>query len=337
LVATARLDGAVVTITKTEALNSRDSVILFFLVALPLVVFWHNYDVMQWLQDVHSYAEPQRDLFEDVGPDLLSDHELAQDQGQTGENAVFRMREFKALQHSLPLGEGGYGQVFAVMDQGDRWLAFKLCFDVNDAKQQVALKSEICVMRRLKHPNIVQFLGTFESDDEYAKLEQDTPCLGYVMELCAQGTLADLLSHVGFVNEATGAWFIRDMLSALAFLHARRIIHRDVKPSNLMFDSNSVLKLADFGAAIHPFGGADDRRGKLQGTLLYLPPEAITSKSYGPAMDVWAVGCVALELLALTKGVRVYDNDFLSLRCVCVCVCVCVEREREREGESCWR
>ena len=78
------------------------------------------------------------------------------------------------------------------------------------------------------------------------------------------------------------------------------MVHRDVKAANLLFKDFS-LKLADFGSAIHPFGG-DDRREKLQGTFLYLPPEAVLEKAFGPPMDVWAAGCVALEMLALSKG-----------------------------------
>ena len=172
----------------------------------------------------------------------------------------------------------------------------------------MALKSELQILQRVQHPNIIQYVGPFrlEMEEDSSNTQSSTntgadgPCIGYVMELCTQGTLAALITDVGFFDELSAAWLIRDALSALAYLHARRIVHRDVKAANLLFKAFS-LKLADFGAAIHPFG-ADDRREKLQGTFLYLPPEAVLEKRFGPPMDVWAVGCVALEMLALSKG-----------------------------------
>jgi hypothetical protein len=130
--------------------------------------------------------------------------------------------------------------------------------------------------------------------------------------LCPEASLASLLHAVGFLDEVTSAWLVADALNALAFLHGKGIVHRDIKGANLLIHQG-ILKLCDFGAAIHSFS-KHPHRSITMGTLLYMPPETLTKMRFGSAMDIWATGCVALEMLALNKGTSVQDAEFLSLR-----------------------
>jgi serine/threonine protein kinase len=79
--------------------------------------------------------------------------------------------------------------------------------------------------------------------------EAIAPLLGYAMELCVQGTVAELLRNVGFVDEGSAAWLICDVLTALAYLHKQRIVHRDIKASNMLL-VDGVVKVSGLRAHI---------------------------------------------------------------------------------------
>ena len=264
-----------------------------------------------------SSSHQSANLIAAHAPETL-DCELSRGQSGLGEEADEQLEQYIADSYdasefvdSVPIAEGGYGSVLAVQHQGGEWMALKLCLDPDSAKQKEALQSEIEIMRRITHCNILEFRGLFV--DGFDVDEDGAPrCAGFLMECCPQASLASLLHDVGFLDEATAAWFVSDILEALAFLHQKRIVHRDIKAANLLI-KGGVIKVADFGAAIHPHSHSTARQ-ITRGTLIYMPPEAITGKRFGYEMDIWATGCVALEMLALDKGTRVYDAEFLTLR-----------------------
>ena len=107
-----------------------------------------------------------------------------------------------------------------------------------------------------------------------------------VMEYVPCGSLETVLQQFGVLEECTARVYVRDVLAGLAYLHARSIVHRDVKPANVLLEKDGCCKLADFGAA-KLLPGACNAAG-LAGTPLYMAPECSTSGAR-LASDVWSM------------------------------------------------
>jgi CTD kinase subunit alpha len=112
--------------------------------------------------------------------------------------------------------------------------------------------------------------------------------------------LAGILSHPTFTFEpAHIKELLRQMFEGLHYLHHRGILHRDIKGSNILLSTNGQLKLADFGLARHYHKRRDnlDYTNRVI-TLWYRPPELLLgTTTYGPAVDIWSIGCIMLEMI----------------------------------------
>ena len=145
-----------------------------------------------------------------------------------------------------------------------------------------------------KHPNIVELVDIFQ-------LRDSTPCI--VIEFVGKGSLQGLLA----VDPTSGAQqkmlepkHIKNLafqvLSGLHYLHSNFILHRDLKPDNLMIASDGTLKFIDFGMARSY--GAQVPFSQNQITFVYRPPEIFFGAMYyGPSADIWSAGCILAELL----------------------------------------
>jgi serine/threonine-protein kinase len=137
---------------------------------------------------------------------------------------------------------------------------------------------------RLRHPNIVA-------------LHDAQPASGlFVFELLAGGTLADRLAGGGPLAPAAARRLALDILAALAAAHEHGIVHRDVKPGNLLFDAAGNAKLGDFGGA-HLADFGQTQTGGFLGTLAYMSPEQITGAPIGFSADLYSLGATLYEAL----------------------------------------
>ncbi|MCP9489774.1 MAG: serine/threonine protein kinase, partial [Solirubrobacteraceae bacterium MAG38_C4-C5] len=202
------------------------------------------------------------------------------------------------------LGSGGFGVVWAARDERlGRDVAVKLVPISADAPARAGQRAqrEALAAARLGHPGIVALYEAGRDRDHYV----------LVSELVRGRTLAALL--------AEGALSDRDVLrigavlaDALAHAHARGVIHRDVKPSNVLCPESSteaggVAKLTDFGVAHMASDDALTRTGDVVGTLAYMAPEQAAGHPAGPGADTWALAIVLYEALAGVNPVRA-DN-----------------------------
>jgi serine/threonine protein kinase len=148
------------------------------------------------------------------------------------------------------------------------------------------LLREIAIQSRLDHKNIVQLLAVF-FDDENVYL---------VLELCWRGSLYDQLQRKGRLSEQEAKVYCRQLTSALVFMQEQSVIHRDLKPDNVLLNHKGELKLADWGSSVYapPPGSTVS---EFIGTLDYLAPEMIARRGYSHRVDNWALGVLAYELI----------------------------------------
>ncbi|RKP04777.1 kinase-like domain-containing protein, partial [Thamnocephalis sphaerospora] len=143
------------------------------------------------------------------------------------------------------------------------------------------------------------------------------------MEYCQGGTLTALLEHGRIEDENVMRVYTAQMLRGAAYLHSNNIVHRDIKPDNILFDEHGSIKFVDFGAAkmiannpktyAQTLGkAAGMNMGSLTGTPVYMAPEVITGGEKGRrgAQDIWSIGCCVLEMVTGHRPWHNLDNEW---------------------------
>lgn len=154
-------------------------------------------------------------------------------------------------------------------------------------------RREALAAARLTHPNIVSIYDTGTEETS-----GDEPALQYiVMEHCGRGTLEDLLHKEGPLSPERVATVGRSICDALAYAHRHGIVHRDVKPGNVLIANDGTLKVADFGIAKAAFATNDiTTTGSILGTVTYLSPEQGRGEEPDQRSDLYGLGVVLYEL-----------------------------------------
>eukprot|EP01012_Entosiphon_sulcatum_P066297 TRINITY_DN95465_c0_g1_i1.p1 TRINITY_DN95465_c0_g1~~TRINITY_DN95465_c0_g1_i1.p1 ORF type:complete len:640 (+),score=91.83 TRINITY_DN95465_c0_g1_i1:73-1992(+) len=189
------------------------------------------------------------------------------------------------------LGFGSYASVWKGRHCKTSELAAIKVVDVSKLNPAVRdkLESEILILKRVRHDNIVQLYDVSRMD-KYAVL---------ILEFCAGGDLSKWIKQNGRLEEDVGRRLMRQLASGMHFLHERHLVHRDLKPQNLLLTTpdihRAVIKIADFGFAryVKPL----DLAQTLCGSPVYMAPEILGKRSYGAAVDLWSAGAVAFEML----------------------------------------
>ena len=189
-----------------------------------------------------------------------------------------------------PLGQGGMATVYLAHDEDlDRPIALKILADnlAGDATFRDRFEREARLAARLSHPNVVRVFDVGESDGR--------PFI--VMEYVEGDTLADELVRHGPLPPARAVELALQICSGLEAAHASGLVHRDVKPRNLLLRPDGVLKIADFGIARAAESTRVTEIGTILGTAAYLAPEQAQGLEATPAADLYSVGAVLYELL----------------------------------------
>lgn len=157
-----------------------------------------------------------------------------------------------------------------------------------------ALKREISLLRDLRHPNIVQYLGCSSSAD----------FLNIFLEYVPGGSVQTMLNSYGALPEPLVRSFVRQILTGLSYLHNQDIIHRDIKGANILVDNKGTIKISDFGIskkleATNILSGANNNkhRPSLQGSVFWMAPEVVKQTSYTRKADIWSLGCLVVEMM----------------------------------------
>ncbi|MET0764988.1 MAG: protein kinase [Blastococcus sp.] len=203
----------------------------------------------------------------------------------------------------VPLASGGMGRVWRARDTLlERPVAVKVLRSefTGDATFRARFRAEAQHTAALHHPNIASVF-------DYGEIEEDGECLAYlVMELVEGENLSDLLEREGRLSPARTLDVLRQASSALAAAHAAGVVHRDVKPGNVLVGTDGVVKITDFGIAWSASSVPLTGTGQVVGTAHYLSPEQAAGGKATPASDVYALGTVAYECLT---GRRAFDGE----------------------------
>ncbi|KAJ1411802.1 Protein kinase domain [Sesbania bispinosa] len=192
------------------------------------------------------------------------------------------------------LGRGTFGHVYLGFNResGEMCAMKEVTLFSDDAKSRECaqqLGQEIALLSRLRHPNIVQYYGSEEVDDK----------LYIYLEYVSGGSIYKLVQEYGQLGEIAIRNYTRQILSGLAYLHAKNTVHRDIKGANILVDPNGRIKLADFGMAKHISG--ESCPFSFKGSPYWMAPEVIkNSNGCNLAVDIWSLGCTVLEM-ATTK------------------------------------
>lgn len=187
------------------------------------------------------------------------------------------------------IGEGTYARVYRAQDRytGQQVALKEIRRDNEEGAPSTAIR-EISLMKELDHPNIVKLLDVIH-DKELLVLVFEH------MELDLK-QLMDALN--GPLDPRKIKLFMYQLLKGLAFCHENRVLHRDLKPQNLLLDSSGSLKLADFGLA-RSFAIPMNTFSSEVVTLWYRAPDVLMgSKNYLTSIDMWSVGCIFAEMAA---------------------------------------
>ncbi|MFD8382595.1 serine/threonine-protein kinase [Streptomyces sp. NPDC059679] len=193
-----------------------------------------------------------------------------------------------------PIGRGGMGEVWRATDEVlRRTVAVKLLLGDDPASQAAArFRLEAQTAARLSHPNIV---GVFDFGARDGRFY-------LVMELVEGQSLAQELTAQGALRAERVAVIAAQAAAGLASAHRTGIVHRDIKPGNLMSDADGTVKIGDFGIArfVDDPATALTTAGQIIGTSLYLAPERALGRPASPASDVYSLGCLLYQLLTGT-------------------------------------
>ena len=193
------------------------------------------------------------------------------------------------------LGEGGFGQVFLVKDK--RTGVMKALKEIStsqiDSDQIERVQQEVEILKlvvklRQDHPNIMRI----------HELIQTTRSFCVVSEYLSGGELFSKIVESSSFDETRAAFYMHEILVALAYLHEKGIIHRDLKPENIMFDkpgSEGRLKIIDFGVSVRLKPETDELLEAI-GTEFYIAPEVFDNQ-YNTKADVWSAGVILYVML----------------------------------------
>lgn len=189
----------------------------------------------------------------------------------------------------ITLGQGTYGTVYKAFDTVTNKTVAVKKIHLGKAKEGVNVTAlrEIKLLKELSHPNIIQLIDAYPHKQN----------LHIVLEFMESDLETVIKDRNIVLSPADIKSYMQMTLKGLAVCHKKWVLHRDMKPNNLLIASDGQLKLGDFGLA-RLFGSPDRRFTHQVFALWYRAPELLFgAKHYGPVVDIWAAGCIFAELL----------------------------------------
>uniref|UniRef100_H2ZZ04 Si:ch211-27e6.1 n=2 Tax=Latimeria chalumnae TaxID=7897 RepID=H2ZZ04_LATCH len=225
----------------------------------------------------------------------LSPQHSARDEAKRNKVAKYRAKfdsrvtaryDIKAL-----IGRGSFSRVVRVEHRATKQpFAIKM-IETKAKEGREVCESELNVLRRVSHHNVIQLIEVFESQER----------VYMVMELATGGELFDRVIAKGSFTERDATRVLQMVLDGVKYLHSLGITHRDLKPENLLYyhpGADSKILVTDFGLASSGNKGGDWSMRTTCGTPEYIAPEILLRKPYSNAVDMWALGVITYILLS---------------------------------------
>lgn len=191
------------------------------------------------------------------------------------------------------LGEGTYGVVYRAKDQkGNEIYALKkIRLQTEDEGVPSTAIREISLLKELQHKNIVQLLDVIHTQKKL------TLVFEYI-DKDLKKMMDD--SEGGCLDISTAKSFLYQLIKGMDFIHKHCVLHRDLKPQNLLISKEGIVKIADFGLA-RGYGVPVNNYTNEVVTLWYRPPDVLLgSKTYGTTVDIWSIGCIFAGIYKLS-------------------------------------
>ncbi|KAF4122591.1 POLO box duplicated region [Geosmithia morbida] len=191
------------------------------------------------------------------------------------------------------LGKGGFAICYEGQHQATKQkYALKIVKSHMVPKMESKFQTELQIHSKMKHKNIVQFFRSFSFDR----------CTYLILELCPNGSLMDMVKRRKGLSEGEVRFYAVQIAGAIKYMHAKGIIHRDLKMGNIFLDSQMNAKIGDFGLAALLVTGKDMqtiRRTTLCGTPNYIAPEILEKGKSGhdQSVDLWSLGVIVFAML----------------------------------------
>ncbi|KAF9354894.1 signal transducing kinase of the PAK [Mortierella sp. AD094] len=200
----------------------------------------------------------------------------------------------KLYRNLVKIGQGASGGVYTAYQVGTNMSVAIKQMNLEQQPKKDLIINEILVMKESSHKNIVNYIDSFLFRGD----------LWVVMEYMEGGSLTEVVTTNEMADPQIGA-VCRETLMGLEHLHSKGVIHRDIKSDNVLLSLNGDIKLTDFGFCAQ-LKESQAKRTTMVGTPYWMAPEVVTRKEYGPKVDIWSLGIMAIEML---EGEPPYLNE----------------------------
>eukprot|EP01100_Stratorugosa_tubuloviscum_P008637 TRINITY_DN359_c0_g1_i1.p1 TRINITY_DN359_c0_g1~~TRINITY_DN359_c0_g1_i1.p1 ORF type:complete len:346 (+),score=85.84 TRINITY_DN359_c0_g1_i1:35-1072(+) len=229
--------------------------------------------------------EQQIEIKQENSKQIKSNSELVSEDG----DVVYSTPIENVYSLGKEIGRGGFSVVIEGTNKetGEKFAIKSIKKTMAEGDDIKLLRREIHIMKKVNHPNILKLFEVYEDDETFY----------LVMELVTGKELFDKIVERGQYSEKEAANIVRQIVSAVDYLHSNGIAHRDLKPENLLsaeVDGEEIIKIADFGFSKN-FG--EEKLTTSCGSPGYVAPEVLTSETYDKSVDMWSVGVIIYILL----------------------------------------
>ncbi|KAJ7656958.1 kinase-like domain-containing protein [Mycena polygramma] len=205
------------------------------------------------------------------------------------------------------LGRGWSGPVYQATELSTRRSVVITKNDISDQKH--LFLSQLLVMKKLEHPNIISFVDSYLVEPDSPQLSVELWIVTDFVEGCE---LEEVLQNNSKLREDQISNILSQTCKGLAYLHSQNVIHRDIKPPNILVDVLGRVKIKGFGFCAK-LTKKRPRRASMAGTPHWMAPEVVKQIEYGVKVDIWSLGILAIELTGVENGPPYMDEEPLTV------------------------